>query len=593
MDLRRYITSGKRSVETGAVSIEKAISDQYRELLDNFPSPAFLADANAKIIYKNAHSEALLFSIQEIEKSALGQAIVTALGTNTPSHQTFTYGEGDVMEVVDLTLVPLLIPEKAVLVTGKSTTLQRNLTSALVSSRQMFKDLVTCSAEFVWETDSAGLFQFVSPRGAIGFTVAELDGRKASKLIVQLENEENSELEAEAEGDERVAPSPFETETPIHEQIVWLQGKSGKLFCMRVSSIPVFDEQGNRIGCRGAGHDITDEVRQRERLEKHSAQEKMFEAIVDAIRLEINPDRLFKIAANGACEALNSTRIWLGRRNSTNILEVGFKSRIDDAIEARLFKWFEDQLENPSKDYSLTCLSEGPWQIIVSPIFSAEQIEGVIALVRRDGASEVDESEQRLLRLLSDHLGVALIQVKAREKLELLSHTDELTSLWNRRAFHENVKKRLAQISRVGTENALLYIDLDNFKPVNDRFGHEKGDAVLKGISTMLIKNVRTGDFVSRLGGDEFAIWLQDVTEEKAVAKAIELQKKCCELSEQLEIGAPALGLSIGIGLVDGSLHEKLEELLARADAAMYEVKSKGKGTFSVAGPTTDKAKTI
>ncbi|MBL4740973.1 MAG: diguanylate cyclase [Sneathiella sp.] len=592
MDLRRYITPGKRSVEAGDASRGKAVSDQYRELLGNFLSPAFLAGANAEIIYKNAHSEALLSSLKEIENSKLGQAIVTALSTNTPSHYTFTYGEGDVIEVVDLTLLPILAPEKLVLVTGKSATLQRNLTSALVSSRQMFKDLVTCSAEFVWETDSAGRFQFVSPRGAIGFTVAELDGRKASNLIVQLEHEESSEPGSGVDGSEIAASSPFDTDIPVHEQIVWLQGKSGELFCMRVSSIPVFDDQGNRTGCRGAGHDITDEVRQRERLEKHAAQEKMLEAIIDAIRLEINPERLFKVAATGACEALNSTRIWLGRRNSANVLEVGFKSRIDDAIEARLFDWFDSQLEKPSGVYSLTCFSEGPWQIIVSPIFSAEQIEGVIALVRQEGVTEIDDSEQRLLRLLSDHLGVALIQVKAREKLELLSHTDELTGLWNRRAFHENVKKRLAQISRVGTENALLYIDLDNFKPVNDRFGHKKGDAVLKGISTMLNKNVRTGDFVSRLGGDEFAIWLQDVNEEKAVAKAMELQKKCCELSEQLKIGEPALGLSIGIGLVDGSRHEKLEELLARADAAMYEVKSKGKGTFSVACPTTDKAKT-
>ncbi|MEH6403099.1 MAG: diguanylate cyclase [Sneathiella sp.] len=593
MDLLRYISSGKRSEEADVTSDSGAIKAQYKELLDNFPGPAFVSSADMEILCQNSHAEALLFAFEDRKTGKLGQSISAACETNTPAHQTFSYGEGEVMEVVDLTLIPLLTPEKAVLVTGKSATLQRNLTSALVSSRQLFKDLVTCSAEFVWETDDIGRFQFVSPRGAIEFSVAELDGRRASRLIVDLGNDNDNDSSIDNTEEKAKPVSPFESDIPVHDQIVWLQGKSGKLFCMRVSSIPVFDESGNRIGCRGAGHDITDEVRQRERLEKLAAQERMFETIVDAIRREIDPGKLFKIAATGACEALNSTRIWLGRRNSTNALEVGYKTRIDNAIELRLSSWFEEQINNPTDIYSLTCLTEGPWKIIISPILSADQIEGVIALVRHEDAAEIDESEQRLFRLLSDHLGVALIQVKARERLELLSHTDELTGLWNRRAFHENVRKRLAQIKRVGTENALLYIDLDNFKPVNDRFGHEKGDAVLQGISKMLNENVRTGDFVSRLGGDEFAVWLQDVTEEKTVSKAKELQKKCFELSEQLEIGEPALGLSIGIGLVDGSRHEELEALLARADAAMYDVKSKGKGTFSVAGWTTEKAKKI
>lgn len=588
MDLLRYISSGKHP---GGPTLEQdtgAIAVQYRELLDTFPGPVFVTNADVEILCQNNKSEALLSAFEKRRDGKLAQAIVAVLETNIPSHQTFTYGEGDAMEVIDLTLIPLSVPENTVLVTGKSATLQRNLTSALVSSRQLFKDLVTCSAEFVWETDEVGRFQFVSPRGAIGFSVAELDGRRASRLIVDLENENVNSSE-----DPQKPGSPFESDIPVNDQVVWLQGKSGDIFCMRISSIPVFDDAGNRTGCRGAGHDITDEIRQRERLEKLAAQERIFETIIDAIRLEIDPEKLFEIAAKGACEALNSTRIWLGRRNSTDVLEAGYKTRVDDKIEARLFRWFEDELNNPKEIYTLTHLSDGPWKIIISPIFSSNQIEGVIALVRREDAAEIDESEQRLLRLLSDHLGVALIQVKARERLELLSHTDELTGLWNRRAFHESVEKRLAQIKRVRTENALLYIDLDNFKPVNDRFGHEKGDDVLKGISDMLRENVRTGDFVSRLGGDEFAIWLQDISEERAVQKAKELQAKCVELSERLEIGEPALGLSIGIGLVEGAGHETLEELLARADAAMYEVKSKGKGTFSVASWTTEKANKI
>ena len=119
-----------------------------------------------------------------------------------------------------------------------------------------------------------------------------------------------------------------------------------------------------------------------------------------------------------------------------------------------------------------------------------------------------------------NHLGIAFEQIKNYETLERLSNTDELTSLFNRRAFSEKVNKRLAIQNRTKQTCALLFIDLDNFKQINDTYGHAIGDAVLKELSKLLQKNTRTADFCSRLGGDEFAVWLENIDEKSAVRQA-------------------------------------------------------------------------
>ena len=177
----------------------------------------------------------------------------------------------------------------------------------------------------------------------------------------------------------------------------------------------------------------------------------------------------------------------------------------------------------------------------------------------------------------------ALIQIKASEKLIELTRTDELSGLLNRRAFHQDVTKRIEHCKRTRHKNALFYVDLDNFKPVNDRFGHEKGDEVLKTVSVLLDENSRVGDLVERLGGDEFAIWFENMDENKAREKADELQKICAERSIELGVTDPALSFSIGIVCAYGEGDETLEGLLAIADSAMYQVKARGKGSFHLA----------
>ncbi|MCG8493158.1 MAG: sensor domain-containing diguanylate cyclase [Sneathiellales bacterium] len=541
-------------------------------MVANFPGPAFIINSDLAVVTANEQSGELIEALKKNNDGKVARAIQDCCLDRTLSHHSFSFGEEDNVTVFDLTLLPLANRDHQALVTGKDVTMQRNLTNALVASRQLFKDLVTCTAEFVWETDARGYFRYVSPRGAIGYTASELDGRLARKLIIEHREQQSGEE----------ALNPFECRDPVENEILWLEDRTGALACMRISSIPVYDEENNWVGCRGAGHDITGEMAQKTRLEKMAEEEKVFASIIDAIRHEIDTKKLFEIAGEGACQALNSTRILLARKDFNNRFEVMFKAGVHDGVEKCLLNWVRSDGLQVSDN--IVELIDGDWRLFVAPILFGEDLDGVIVLIRRIEATELESGEARLLKLLSEHLGVALIQIKAREKLELLSRTDELSGLLNRRAFHDDVAKRLRHNQRIKNSCSLFYIDLDNFKPVNDRFGHEKGDEVLKGISKLLTENTRVGDMVSRLGGDEFAMWLEDISLEEAVEKATEMQVLCRKMSEEMEVLDPSLSFSIGIAFATGEETENLDGLLALADAAMYEVKAKGKGTFSVAG---------
>lgn len=146
---------------------------------------------------------------------------------------------------------------------------------------------------------------------------------------------------------------------------------------------------------------------------------------------------------------------------------------------------------------------------------------------------------------------------------------DEMTGRLNRRAFLADLADRTARAAGGGSGGALFYVDLDNFKAVNDVHGHQRGDEALIALSDLLVLKSRPGDLVARLGGDEFAMWL-DRTDEKA---AVKRAKDLLDASQGLRIfsGSPdkLLGISVGVAVLEGGSDEQVGELTARADSAM------------------------
>lgn len=173
---------------------------------------------------------------------------------------------------------------------------------------------------------------------------------------------------------------------------------------------------------------------------------------------------------------------------------------------------------------------------------------------------------------------------KSQEQLKYLAMHDSLTGLNNRHYFESTLEQLSRDSSRSKRQHGLVYLDLDHFKVINDTFGHQKGDEVLREMSAMLSRRIRKPDILCRLGGDEFAVLLRNVTAEGAQDFAREIQKTIGEFSFQLQEQRINLGCSIGVTLIDGSAHTA-EEHFMRADIALYVAKGRGRNLIHLYDP--------
>ncbi|HZU51609.1 MAG TPA: GGDEF domain-containing protein [Sphingomicrobium sp.] len=184
---------------------------------------------------------------------------------------------------------------------------------------------------------------------------------------------------------------------------------------------------------------------------------------------------------------------------------------------------------------------------------------------------DVDDHD-RLIREISQLRGkVARLQERV-EQLDQLAHQDSLINLPNRRGFMRELERLIARVDRYGLKAAMLFVDVDGLKIINDTFGHRAGDEALIQVANLLSKGVRHSDVVARIGGDEFGILLECADEDAAQETAARLieQISACEF---LHDGEPLpLGVAIGVGMID--CLDTPESVMERADEAMYRRKA-------------------
>ncbi len=209
---------------------------------------------------------------------------------------------------------------------------------------------------------------------------------------------------------------------------------------------------------------------------------------------------------------------------------------------------------------------DGSWRYLehaVNNLLDDPSVGGIVVNSR-------DVTERRLLQ----------------ERLEYETTHDPLTGLPNRTLFMDRLERALTRASRHDHQVAVLFVDLDGFRPINDSLGHEAGDELLVAVAVRLEEAVRASDTVARFGDDEFAVLLGEVADEAEVMKVAErIQEKfgCLFLVGGREVSIEA---SVGISWSVSS-EEKPKDLLRRADAALYRAKSR-KSHYRVHGPTAD-----
>ncbi|TML20762.1 MAG: diguanylate cyclase [Actinobacteria bacterium] len=217
--------------------------------------------------------------------------------------------------------------------------------------------------------------------------------------------------------------------------------------------------------------------------------------------------------------------------------------------------------------------ADEPEALITIPLIARDSIKGALNVYRLGEDASFDDDEFELAKRFGDAAALALDNAQIRARLEHQAQTDPLTGLYNHRTFHERLRAALTKASRSHDSVSVLMLDIDDFKRVNDVYGHGSGDEILRSLAEALRSVVRASDVVCRLGGEEFAI----VMTARDAMHAERLARRLVEHIASAEF-VPAGRITISVGLARGPEHAmNPRELIACAEAAMMTAKARGK----------------
>jgi diguanylate cyclase (GGDEF)-like protein len=211
--------------------------------------------------------------------------------------------------------------------------------------------------------------------------------------------------------------------------------------------------------------------------------------------------------------------------------------------------------------------------LITVPLIARDLVKGMLNIYRLGEDASFSDDEFELATRFADAAALALDNAQIRARLEYQAQTDSLTGLYNHRYFHERLRAELTRASRTRDYVAVLMLDIDDFKRVNDVYGHGTGDQVLRDLADLLRGSLRGSDVVCRLGGEEFGVIMPSCD----AADALHFGQRLTDSLEAVEFG-PAGKITISVGISQGPQHAmNPRELVACSEAAMMTAKARGK----------------
>jgi diguanylate cyclase (GGDEF)-like protein len=318
-----------------------------------------------------------------------------------------------------------------------------------------------------------------------------------------------------------------------------------------------------------------------ERLLVHRERTAVFEAVADTLAEVVPHDTLsiYLVDAAAGClvpilardeyaDQILATRPKLGAGITGDVIAKGEAEIVNEA-----------NLDSRVVHVPGTPIDEDE-AMIVAPIRNPEGVIGALNIYRRGRTFESEDLE--LVRLFTNHVAIALENATIHDQLLDAADKDALTALPNRRFFTERVQHALVLNARGHDKLAVLFLDVDDFKLINDSLGHAAGDEALRAVATRLRECTREADTVARLGGDEFAILCEDIgAEANAIATC---QRIVAALARPLTLQGRTVSVRASIGLAIHSDEEgkTAVELLRDADTAMYRAKAASRGGFQL-----------
>lgn len=429
---------------------------------------------------------------------------------------------------------------------------KHQLEKRLTESEQWFAKTLHCISDAVIATDAEANVRFMNPvaETVLGTSLKESAGAPIEELMVLLNEAEGTPVE------NPVPRALRDLSITSQEQPTLLKTARGQPFPIDKSAAPILSDDGDLLGAVMVFRDITSRRRIELRLRES---EERFHSAFDYATIGM---ALVSIA--GRFLQINSALIKIFGYSKKEILESSLRQLICaedyELLEHYLHRLLADDL--PSFQIEVQSRAKIPGQILWN-LLSASLV--------RDANGE----PQYFILQFQDITDRKYVE----QQLNYFANHDPLTGLLNRVQFHSHFSKALASVKRNDSKLALMFLDLDRFKLINDTLGHQIGDLLLQAVGIRLKNSLRTNDVLARLGGDEFIVLLTDVHSVEDVARVAQKTIEILMHPFAVEGHDIIVTTSIGISLYpdDG---ENSQLLLRNADAAMYLAKDLGKNNF-------------
>ncbi len=491
--------------------------------------------------------------------------LLTAYGKAIMAHMPF---EARISIAGEQNFWLVLIPDgPECIIVARDTTLPDKMMQALIDSRKLLKELLDQAVDLAFEVDMKQNFKFITPNNALGFDVSRWLGANANTLFWGA----------------GVPPfkNPFmeETKKKYDAVLVNILGTESRYLSFDVT--PKSDETGKQIGVRGTVCDVTAHAVKKHETRMINLRLTVQKRITDSLNAAETADALLDGAAQILHEILRANIVHILVNFDDGLTQMAQAGEADTPLNVDAI---EQAIALKSDEAILEAVQDNHTHLVIN-LRQDKHLKGAVVLSRNTDTNPWSKEEKSLLKAVGDVLLTALQKAELVDRLYKLSMQDELTGLLNRRAVKDSIDRCLKHHKRSGSFGTLVFIDLDNFKEVNDTLGHAAGDLALKLVAEHITKAIRPTDYAGRYGGDEFVIWLEGAGIDIARKKINALISAMSSVREKLGNRKLKLSISAGIAVSASGIDSSFERIAERADQALYIVKESGKGAIAVADP--------
>lgn len=415
---------------------------------------------------------------------------------------------------------------------------------ALTVSERRFRNMALTSSDWIWQIDAQGKYTYASDSVTriLGYKPGELIGKSPMELMPEDEAARLVDMFNES------LAKPF----PLVDIENWNLTKSGERMCVLTNAVPIFDEFGTFEGYFGTDKDITKRKENEYQLKLFG---KVFESAMEGITIT---------SAEGKIIAVNNAFTHITGYDPEEVLGENPRMLKSDRHEADFYSSMWQ-----------TIAAEGKWE---GEIWNRKKSgEAYPEWLSISAIQDDDGHTSHYVAVFHD-----ITEMKRKEEqIEHQAYHDALTGLPNRLLLKDRLSHSIKRAQRNGGMSAVLFIDLDNFKVINDSLGHAVGDEVLLEVARRFRHVVRESDTVARLGGDEFVVLMEEIMDEE---DAIQLAGRLISAMDEPVVvdnrelfSTPSIGISVHPR--DG---DQAGELIKNADIAMYRAKEQGRNQYNL-----------